>query len=74
MIVLAILLTLLWVKDTRPWADVEAKKHAAGASGVMPRYPKNISNEPLNLDVLTLMTWHDAVDGRESGGTGGEVR
>ena len=58
-IVLAILLTLLWVKDTHPWADVEAKKHAAGASGVMPRYPKNISNEPSTWDVFTLMTRRD---------------
>ena len=58
-IVLAIILTLLWVKDTRPWADVEAKKHAAGASGVMPRYPKNISNQPSTWEVFTLMTWRD---------------
>jgi MFS family permease len=58
-IVLAIILTLLWVKDTRPWADAEAKKHAAGASGVAPRYPKNISNQPSTWEVFTLMTWRD---------------
>ena len=58
-IVLAIILTLLWVKDTRPWADAEAKKHAAGASGLAPRYPKNISNQPSTWEVFTLMSWRD---------------
>ena len=58
-IVLAIILTLLWVKDTRPWADAEAKKHAAGASGLAPRYPKNISDQPSTWEVFTLMTWRD---------------
>jgi MFS family permease len=58
-ILLAIGLTLLWVKDTRPWADAEAKKHASGASGVAPRYPKNISDQPSTWEVFTLMTWRD---------------
>jgi MFS family permease len=58
-ILLAIILTLLWVRDTRPWADAEAKKHASGASGVAPRYPKNISSQPSTWEVFTLMTWRD---------------
>jgi len=58
-ILLALVLTLLWVRDTRPWANAEAKKHAAGASGVAPRYPRNISNEPSTWEVFTLMTWRD---------------
>jgi MFS family permease len=68
-IVLAIVLTLLWVKDTRPWAYAEAKKHAAGASGLAPRYPKNISSQPSTWSVHA----HDrrqATDGRLPGGAG----
>jgi len=59
-IVLAILLTLLWVKDTLPWAKSEAAKHKAGiSSGPLPRYPENISAQPTTWEVFTLVSWRD---------------
>lgn len=55
------LLTLVWVKDTLPWAHAEGKKHAAGqTSGPKPRYPQNIADTPGTWDVFTLMSWRDA--------------
>ena len=58
-IISAIVLTLAWVKDTRPWANAEAKRIAAGASGVNPRYPRNISATPSTWEVFTLLSWRD---------------
>jgi len=59
-IVLAIVLTLLWVKDTLPWAKAEGARHAAGKSvGPKPRFPQNISDTPTTWDVFTLMSWRD---------------
>jgi MFS family permease len=58
---LAGLLTLLWVKDTLPWAHAEGKRHAAGMmAGPKPRYPANISTTPRTWEVFTLMSWRDA--------------
>lgn len=55
------LLTLVWVKDTLPWAQAEGKKQAAGQiSGPKPRYPQNIADTPGTWDVFTLMSWRDA--------------
>jgi MFS family permease len=60
-VALAGLLTLLWVKDTLPWAHAEGKKHAAGLmTGPTPRYPTNISDKPSTWEVFTLMSWRDA--------------
>ncbi|MFA5170455.1 MAG: MFS transporter [Sulfuriferula sp.] len=59
-IVLAIVLTLVWVKDTLPWAKAESARHAAGKSvGPTPRFPKNISDNPTTWEVFTLMSWRD---------------
>ena len=74
-IVLALVLTLLWVKDTRPWAQAEATRHAAGKMALSPRYPRNISSSALDLgsvhaDVLA----RQAADGGVSGRPGREVR
>jgi MFS family permease len=57
---LAGLLTLLWVKDTLPWAHAEGKQHAAGLMvGPKPRYPTNIPVQPSTWQVFTLMSWRD---------------
>lgn len=59
-IVLAIITTQLWVKDTLPWAHAEAKRHAAGKStGPLPRFPANISDQPTTWEVFSLMSWRD---------------
>jgi MFS family permease len=57
---LAILLTLVWVKDTLPWAKAEAARHAAAPHYAMkPRYPANISAQPTTWEVFTLVSWRD---------------
>jgi len=59
-VLLAILLTLLWVKDTLPWAKAEAAKHKAGLdTTAKPRYPANISAHPDTWEVFTLVSWRD---------------
>ncbi|MEY5028115.1 MAG: hypothetical protein RLZ63_430 [Pseudomonadota bacterium] len=57
----ALILTQLWVRETLPWAQAEAARHAAApqASDSRPRYPKNISSQPSTLEVFTLMSWRD---------------
>lgn len=52
------LATLLWVKETLPWARLEAAKHAT-ATGPRPRYPKNVSARPGTWEMFTLMSWRD---------------
>lgn len=59
-VLLAILLTLLWVKDTLPWAKAEAAKQNAGLTfAAKPRYPANISAHPDTWEVFTLVSWRD---------------
>jgi len=59
-IFVAIITTKIWIKDTLPWAQAEAKQHATGnAKGPKPRFPTNISNKPTTWEVFTLMTWRD---------------
>jgi MFS family permease len=58
-IVLALALTIVWVKDTRPWAHAEAIRRAAGKMALSPRYPHNISTQPSTWEVFTLMSWRD---------------
>lgn len=57
----ALLLTLIWVKDTLPWAHAEGRQHAAGQMhGPRPRYPANVSRRPGTWEIFTLMSWRDA--------------
>lgn len=59
-IVLALLLTQIWVKDTLPWAMAEAAKHAPGtAQALRPRYPQGVSSNPSTKEIFTLMSWRD---------------
>jgi len=59
-IVLAIVLTWFWVKDTLPWAKAEGARYVAGQStGPKPRFPNNISDHPTTWEVFTLMSWRD---------------
>ncbi len=61
----AIVLTLLWVQDTLPWAQAEAAAHGRDAlanspaqqSG--PRYPQNVSARPGTWEIFLLMSWRD---------------
>ena len=59
-VLLAMLLTQLWVKDTLPWAKAEAAKHAAGSMvDYRPRYPENVPVHPTIWEVFALMSWRD---------------
>jgi len=59
-IVLAMVLTALWVKETLAWAQAEGARHAAGqAIGPKARYPRNISAQPSTWEVFTLVSWRD---------------
>lgn len=59
-VIVAIITTQLWVKDTLPWAHAEARQHAAGKSkGPKPRFPDNITDKPTTWEVFTLMSWRD---------------
>lgn len=48
--------TLLWVKETLPWARLEATKHITGPK---PRYPQGVSAKPGTWEIFTLMSWRD---------------
>lgn len=59
-IILALVLTQLWGKDTLPWAKAEAAKHAPGAAQALrPRYPQGVSANPSTKEIFTLMSWRD---------------
>ena len=59
-IVLALILTQLWVKDTLPWAKAEAARHAPGVlQSLRPRYPDGVSEKPSTKEIFTLMSWRD---------------
>jgi MFS family permease len=59
-IVLALLLTQIWVQDTLPWAKVEAMRHASDQFvTVRPRYPQHVSAQPGTWEIFTLMSWRD---------------
>jgi len=60
-IVSGLIFTLIWVRETLPWAKAEAARHAAGTqtNDSSPRYPKNIRSNPSTLEVFTLMSWRD---------------
>lgn len=57
---LALLITLLWVKDTLLWAKMEAAGHAVSpVAGCMPRYSADIGQKPTTWEVFTLVSWRD---------------
>lgn len=56
----ALVLTVVWVRDTLPWAKAEAASHASPKAGAFrPRYPQSISEVPTTWEVFTLMSWRD---------------
>lgn len=59
-IVLALVLTQVWVRDTRPWALAEAARHAPGITHTArPRYPTGMSATPTTGEIFALMSWRD---------------
>jgi MFS family permease len=56
----ALVLTQIWVRDTLPWARAEAASHAKLTPGAFrPRYPQNIADTPTTWEVFILMSWRD---------------
>lgn len=59
-IVLGLVLTQLWIRDTLPWAQAEAARHTPGTSQTLrPRYPTGISSTPTTGEIFALMSWRD---------------
>ncbi|MBC7183131.1 MAG: MFS transporter, partial [Marinobacter sp.] len=57
---LAIVLTLIAIRETHGWAKAESERHASGtATGPKARLPENISDTPSTREVFTLMSWRD---------------
>jgi len=58
-VVAALLLTLVWVKDTLPWAKAETAAHRVQPPTHPPRYPQNVSEHPSTAEVFAIMSWRD---------------
>lgn len=59
-VVLALVTTQLWVRETLPWARAEAARHRDGtAVGPIPRYPTGLPAQPGTWDLFALMSWRD---------------
>lgn len=56
---LATFLTILWIKDTRPWAEAESARHREGAESRRARYPVGLPAKPGTWDIFAIMTWRD---------------
>ena len=56
----ALVLTLVWVRDTLPWAKAEAARHAGQAPGSLrPRYPRGVYENPTAWEIFALVSWRD---------------
>ncbi len=58
-VVLALVLTVVWVKDTLPWAKAETAAHKAAPAKYLPRYPEGVSEHTGTGEVFALMSWRD---------------
>lgn len=58
-VVVALVLTMVWVKDTLPWAKAETAVHKIQAPKYLPRYPKEVSEHPGTAEIFALMSWRD---------------
>ena len=55
----ALVLTLISVKETLPWASAEAAQDYGPDQQYRPRYPQNIAARPSTWEVFTLMSWRE---------------
>lgn len=58
-IVLALLATWAWVRDTLPWAQAEADLQNTSPNLSRARYPVDIADRPNTAAVFALMSWRD---------------
>ncbi|MCB1355829.1 MAG: MFS transporter [Maritimibacter sp.] len=55
----ALVLTVVWVEDTLPWARAETAAHKARPPKHPPRYPRGVSEHPSTGEVFAVMSWRD---------------
>ena len=59
-LVVAIILSLVAVRETRDWALAESARHASGRdTGPRARLPENVSEQPGTAEMFALMSWRD---------------
>jgi MFS family permease len=59
-VLVALVLTAVCVRDTLPWARAEAARHARADPGALrPRYPPDVPERPTTGEVFALMSWRD---------------
>ena len=58
-VVLALVLTVVWVRDTLPWAMAETGAMRTQAPAHPPRYPNRMTENPGTAQVFALMSWRD---------------
>lgn len=58
-VITALVLTVVWVKDTLPWAKAETAAHKFSAPQYPPRYPLGVSEHPSTREVFTVVSWRD---------------
>ena len=57
-IVFALVSALVFSRETLPWARAEAAAHKSGShDGPLPRFPKNVSENPSAAEIFTLVTF-----------------
>jgi MFS family permease len=58
-ILLALVLSVVWVQDSLPWARSEAAAHKIQPPRFPPRYPVGVAEHPTTGQVFALMSWKD---------------
>lgn len=59
-VVAALTLTLVAVRDTLPWAQAETARHARlSPEASRPRYPEGVPDSPTTWQAFALMSWGD---------------
>jgi MFS family permease len=58
-VVTALILTVVWVQDTLPWAMAESAAHKTAQPKYPPRYPRGVPEHPSTGEVFALMSWRD---------------
>ena len=58
-VVTALFLTVVWVRDSLPWARAETAAHKLSAPRFPPRYPQGMAEHPSTREVFAVMSWRD---------------
>ena len=55
----ALILSLVGVRETLPWARAETAAHRVAVPTSLPRYPQGMPETPTTLQVFAVMSWRD---------------